>query len=127
MDNNQEMALHPKKLVIIALLTVLISAIVFGSVGFLIGRNASSSADEEFIEAYSKGWAYWFGNYGSHHEGLQYVGQYTLGRQYGHTFDSQYAAFEAGYKDAFFHCNQSDPDSFYDESIKRGYQEYYGE
>ena len=119
------------------LLLILSTAIIFGLLGFSIGRvfshnSINDNADQNVSttnvnqDAYSKGWTYWFIDWGSHHEGLQYIDQYIYGRHYGETFASSYEAFEAGYKDAFFHCNHSDPDEYFIEKMKKGYQEYFG-
>lgn len=123
--------------------SIIIIAVIFGVAGFLVGRmslissipsneysnvqekNNVELSDSDIINAYSKGWIYWFSGYGTHNEGVQYMEQYRYGRTYGQSFPSLYSAFEAGYKDAFFLVNNKDPDDRYTTRIEQGFAEYF--
>ena len=87
----------------------------------------SASDTQMLMNAYSKGWTYWFSGWGSHHEGLQYTNQYYLGRKYGNSFESTFDAFKAGYNDAFFYCNNHDPGDSHELEIEQGYEDYFGD
>lgn len=111
-----------KKKVIVLLVVV---AIIFGIGEYFLG--SAGIVNKNYDEAYQQGWSYWFSTYGSHHEGMDYIDYYDMGRNYDSDFDDNFDAFETGFKDAFYFVNHSEPDESYNDRIQKGYTLYYGD
>ncbi len=123
------------------IISLILVAVVFSAIGILIGKSfppqtASSgnsifdngvfAKDSSYEDAYMKGWVCWFNGYGMNGVNAAYMDQYIYGRQYGNAFSSEREAFEAGYKDGFYHVNNCDPGDDWNERIERGYNEFFG-
>ena len=107
-------------------------ALICGSIGFYMGLHYNSAVtnnvvfnyEQDYHDAYERGWTAWFSGYGLSGEGLQYIEYFKYGRRYESTFLSVKDAFFAGYKDGFFFVNNKEY-SLPEERVETAYQQYY--
>ena len=124
------------------LISLIVVAIIFCIIGFLIGKGTNLGSDnnssnnneakqnvekKEQIEAYKQGWSYWFSGYGMHGEGAQYVNLYTYGRRYNDKYYQEHDAFIAGYNDGFCYVNRCNTFviGYGNGDAEKGYEQYY--
>lgn len=124
------------------LISLIVVAIIFCIIGFLIGKGTNLGSDnnssnnneakqnvekKEQIEAYKQGWSYWFSGYGMHGEGAQYVNLYTYGRRYNDKYYQEHDAFIAGYNDGFCYVNRCNTFvvGYGNGEAEKGYEQYY--